>query len=211
MVFIICVIIVCYYVLKNSNKEVVIPTSSEELKEKVALLDIKESTNDKVTFNDNLNLESNSIIKVWIYSTPIYLGEFTIKEDNTGKYIDGLENIIKNANIENGTHNLLLIMDNEVLGYITIDINNTLGNQNNEEINNNTDNETSNNDDNKADNKTNTDENIVKTETVEEDIAYSTKKNNEVNLLRGKEVTFKKEQLGKRKLLIMLHILVQVV
>lgn len=160
------------------------------------------STELEVNISDDKRVELSSIkpekdkVKIWIFSTPIYLGEFNIINDNGKYYLDNLETILKNKKINDGNHKVLLLQNEKALGYFNITIkedtllssaempeisDNTIDNQGND---NNTSSETG---------KTTT-----KTIKVEEDIAFETEEVEEKNMLKGQKETSITGTKGKK-------------
>ncbi len=62
-------------------------------------------------------------VKIWAFSSPIYLGEFNIEKIDNKYYLEGLEDVLKSKDLEIGTHRLLVMQNDTSLGYIRIYIN----------------------------------------------------------------------------------------
>ena len=92
-------------ILNNSSEiEAVIDNNK-----KIELVSLKESENiDKV--------------KIWVFSEPIYLGEFNLIKEESKYYLEGLEDILKTKNLEIGSHRLLIMNGDKALGYVKIEI-----------------------------------------------------------------------------------------
>lgn len=66
--------------------------------------------------------ESVDKVKIWVFSEPIYLGEFNLVKEEGKYYLEGLENILKTKNLEIGSHRLLIMNGDKSLGYVKIEI-----------------------------------------------------------------------------------------
>ena len=90
--------------------------TSIELRANSKELKVNNISNGSIELAENL---SATRVTIWIYSNPELLGEFSI-ENNT---ITGLNEALSNIIITSGTHLLALVYNNEVLGYIKVEIN----------------------------------------------------------------------------------------
>lgn len=66
--------------------------------------------------------ENTDNIKIWAFSEPIYLGEFKLVKKDNKYYLEGLNDILKQKDLNVGTHRLLMMQDDKSLGYIKIEI-----------------------------------------------------------------------------------------
>lgn len=177
-------------------------------------------TEDKKIDLSNIEMAKDKSVKVWAFSSPVYLGEFSLVNVGDKYYLEGMEDVLKTKYITNGDHKVLILQDDKVVGYFNIrlsegnllsssqmsdgsDVKNT-GNDNNDSKVNNTDkNENKNNvnNENGSDN-INTNENKTSTKKleVEEDIKYTTEEIKETNMLKGKKETVVKGIKGKKKI-----------
>lgn len=104
---------------KNSNKEV------ESLKET-----LNTSLEINAVVNEDKSIELGTIdvkddmdsVNIWVFSEPVYLGEFKLVKKDTKYYLEGVNEILKDKNLDMGTHRLLLMQNDKSLGYVTIEI-----------------------------------------------------------------------------------------
>ncbi len=69
------------------------------------------------------NKDDISKVKIWVFSEPVYLGEFSLVKKDNKYYLEGLNDILKKKNLKAGNHRLLVMYDDKSLGYIKIEIN----------------------------------------------------------------------------------------
>lgn len=121
------VIFLCLTNKRNSNDEV---TRVNNLLEKSSVIDGGVSKDKRVEIKlNNENMESVIKVDVWLFSNPVYLGEFNLIKSENGYYeLDDISSVLKDKNIEAGNHKLLILKDKEALGYVDIkvDINSIL-------------------------------------------------------------------------------------
>lgn len=106
---------------KNSNDEV---KKVNTLLEKSSVIEGGVSKDKRVEIKlDNEKIDVTSKVKVWLFSNPVYLGEFNlIKKDNGYYELDDISIILKSKNVAAGNHKLLILKDNETLGYVDIKV-----------------------------------------------------------------------------------------
>ena len=125
--------IVLYFVFTNtdettSSKEekpeekVVAPAdNTEELLKEMEVIENTTITEDEIVFSEDVKLEENQKVAVWIYSKPKFLGYFEVVEKNGVKMIKGLKEAMKELKIESGNHNIAIVTEEgESVGYIDI-------------------------------------------------------------------------------------------
>lgn len=121
------VIFLCLTNKRNSNDEV---TRVNNLLEKSSVIDGGVSKDKRVEIKlNNENMESVIKVELWLFSNPVYLGEFNLIKSENGYYeLDDISSVLKDKNIEAGSHKLLILKDKEALGYVDIkvDINSIL-------------------------------------------------------------------------------------
>lgn len=61
-------------------------------------------------------------VEIWVFSDPIYLGEFNLVKTDDKYYLEGLEEVLKTKALKAGNHRLLLMNDGKSVGYIKIEI-----------------------------------------------------------------------------------------
>ena len=150
--------------------------NTSDLKKRQSKLSAEVVDQDKIEFRDDVGLSVGEKIAVWVYSEPKFLGFFEIKVVGGVKYIEGLAEAIANLNIEPGVHNIAIVTsEGRPVGYIDIYIED--GGEIKEEKP-------------SEEGSAGTEKNEV----VEEKIAFASRTENEVNMLRG--VT-KITQVGK--------------
>ena len=61
-------------------------------------------------------------VTVWLFSDPVYLGEFNLVKIDNKYYLEGLNDVLKDKDIEAGSHRLLVMNKKEAVGYIRVEI-----------------------------------------------------------------------------------------
>ena len=170
-----------------------LPTSTEELLDLYGEIAFANDSLDRINFSFNMNVSSGDEVSVYVYSSPKLVGNFKVQEETGNLYIDGLESILKTMNLEAGMHHLVLVLDEQILGYVEITIPEEFKTEVNEENPNN-----ENSDENNSSNENTTN---MKTETkIEtENISYSTEEVSEVNMKRGERRVTQAGQVGKKE------------
>ena len=183
-------------VLTDPEQPSSLASDTEELLNTYKKLDTISVSLDKISFVNSLGIEVGSKMDVYVYSTPKFVGTFEVMEENGVKYITGMKQVLDAIDLEDGEHHLALLLNGEVLGYVSIAI------SRDHEDNPITEEETS-------ENTEGSDGSLPSVETKEEvvveieSISYQTKEVQEVNMKRGerkvttagvegsKEVTYK--------------------
>ena len=204
---------------KNEDKT---SENTINISEKLASASVLEVviTEDKKIDLSNIEMIKDKSVKVWAFSSPVYLGEFNLVSIDDRYYLEGIEDVLKTKYITNGDHKVLILQDDKVVGYFNIrlsggnllsssqmsdgsDLKNTGSDNNDSKVNNTDKNENKNNvnNENNSDNL-NTNENKTRTKKleVEEDIKYTTEEIKETNMLKGKKETVVKGVMGKKKI-----------
>ena len=110
----------------HTPPEKVPAANTEELKQTVAIIEVKEVTKDKIIFNTEAKVEVGDKVAVWVYSEPKFLGYFEVKEVNGEKIIEGLEKKLAELEIEAGEHNIAITTEEgEAVGYVDVVIEET--------------------------------------------------------------------------------------
>lgn len=125
--------IVLYFVFTNTDKpdssekeniedKIVAPAeNAEQLITEMEVIEIETITDDEIVFSENINLENNQKVAVWIYSEPKFLGYFDVVEKNGVKMIKGLKEAMKEIKIEPGNHNIAIVTEEgESIGYVDV-------------------------------------------------------------------------------------------
>lgn len=177
----------------TSKENFSLPADTEEMLETYEEMDTVSVTLNQIDFASNVDVSTGDEISVYVYSSPQFVGAFKVQEENDSMYIEGLESVLKTMNLEIGTHHLVLVLDEQILGYVEITIPEDFKTETNEE---NADNENSNENSSSNENTSNT-----KTETkVEtENISYSTEEISEVNMKRGERRVTQAGQVGRKE------------
>ena len=170
-----------------------LPTSTEELLDLYSEIAFANDSLDRINFSFNINVSSGDEVSVYVYSSPKLVGIFKVQEENGHMYIDSLESILKTMNLESGMHHLVLVLDEQILGYVEITIPEEFKTEVNEE-NPDTENSAENNSSNENTSNTKTE---TKVET--ENISYSTEEVSEVNMKRGERRVTQAGQVGKKE------------
>lgn len=61
-------------------------------------------------------------VTVWLFSDPVYLGEFNLVKIDNKYYLEGLNDALKDKDIVAGSHRLLVMNKKEAVGYIRVEI-----------------------------------------------------------------------------------------
>lgn len=95
------VIFLCLTNKRNSNDEV---TMVNNLLEKSSVIEGGVSKDKKVEIKlNNENMESVTKVELWLFSNPVYLGEFNLIKNENGYYeLDDISSVLKDKNIELG-------------------------------------------------------------------------------------------------------------
>ena len=169
-------------------------------------------------------LDTSKVIKLWAFSDPIYLGEFTLISEDGKYYIEGIEEILNSKYIISGNHQILILQDDNAVGYFNVCLNNgtLLSSKEMSSEETSKDNEISNEDSSSKDNNDNKDnkdqpanntvnkdnnsndhqEETTTTKEVEvlEDIKFTTEEIKETNMLKGKKETVEVGENGQKKI-----------
>ncbi|MGN1358067.1 MAG: G5 domain-containing protein [Bacilli bacterium] len=95
--------------------------NTEELKQMVSKVEVKEVTKDKIIFNTDAKIKVGDKVAVWIYSEPKFLGYFEVKEENGQKIIEGLQEKLAELEIDAGEHNIAITTEEgEEVGYFDV-------------------------------------------------------------------------------------------
>lgn len=103
----------------------------DDSKETTKLQDIlNDSLEIKTFIDEEKNIELTSLektltsdeVKVWVFSEPVYLGKFKLLKKDDKYYLEGLNEVLKEKNLEAGNHRLLVMQNDKSLGYIGIEI-----------------------------------------------------------------------------------------
>ena len=115
------VIIIIIVVGLNKNKEEK-PKNTVNISEKLASASMLEVviTEDKKIDLSNIEMAKDTSIKVWAFSSPVYLGEFSLVNVGDKYYLEGIEDVLKTKYITNGDHKVLILQDDKVVGYFNI-------------------------------------------------------------------------------------------
>ncbi len=171
------------------NKEM--PKDSSSLLETYKELEVTSVSLNKIEFGKNFEGKAGDKVTVYVYSTPKFVGEFEIQEIEETKYIEGLEEKLKVLNLSDETHYLAILIENQVLGYVKLEINietnEEIAEEPSEEI---TENEKP---------TENTTERTTETKVVTEDISYTTEEVKEVNMKRGERKVVTSGVTGKKE------------
>ncbi len=97
----------------------------DDSKETTKLQDIlNDSLEIKTFIDEDKNIELTSLektltsdeVKVWVFSDPICLGEFKLLKKDDKYYLEGLNEVLKEKNLEAGNHRLLVMQNDKSLG-----------------------------------------------------------------------------------------------
>lgn len=119
LISILTILMVMMLTKKNTNEEKVnlrnILNDSLEIK---AVINSDKSL-ELISFEDKDNTDK---VKVWVFSEPVYLGEFNLVKKDNKYYLEGLNDALLEKSLNAGSHRLLVMKDDKSLGYIKIEI-----------------------------------------------------------------------------------------
>lgn len=186
-------------------------------------LEVTINADKKVELSNLTSLDADKKVMLWVFSNPIYLGEFSLINNDGKYYLEGIEGILSSKYITFGNHQVLILQDDKAVGYFNISLAN--GSLLTSEEMNNTDtpsdeetpdkdinqDDSSNKDNNDkpASNTTNKDNNTndqkeetTTTKEVEvlEDIKFTTEEIKEKNMLKGKRENVEAGEKGQKKI-----------
>ena len=107
---------------QNDKDELVAPAEdTEDLVSSLDEVEVLNITEDAIEFEDDLKLEEGDKVEVWIYSKPKFLGYFEVVLKNGIKQINGLQEALKNIDIDDGEHNIAIVTEaGKSVGYIDV-------------------------------------------------------------------------------------------
>ena len=95
--------------------------NTEELKEKMEVIEASKVTEDEIVFAKEVELKENQKVAVWLYSEPKFLGYFDVVEENGVMMIKGLKEAMEELDVEPGDHNIAIVTEEgDSVGYIDI-------------------------------------------------------------------------------------------
>ena len=95
--------------------------NTEELKEKMEVIEASKVTEDEIVFSEEVELKENQKVAVWLYSEPKFLGYFDVVEENGVMMIKGLKEAMEELDVEPGDHNIAIVTEEgDSVGYIDI-------------------------------------------------------------------------------------------
>lgn len=213
-----------FAIKKNSGKESIRNNINlKEILNGASKLEVTINADKKVELSNLTSLNADKKVMLWVFSSPIYLGEFSLINNDGKYYLEGIEDILSSKYITSGNHQVLILQDDKAVGYFNISlVNGSL--LTSEEMNNTdtpSDEETpdkdinqddssnKDNNDKPASNTTNKDNNTndQKEETtttkevkVLEDVKFTTEEIKEKNMLKGKRETTEAGEKGQKKI-----------
>lgn len=216
-------------VKKNKNNEPVKNnTDVKSMLSSASKLEVNINEDKKIELTNLDSLDTSKVVKLWAFSDPIYLGEFTLVNEDGKYYLEGIEEVLNSKYITSGKHQVLVLQDDKAIGYFNISLSsgsllsskemssNKTTNDNetpnedssSKDNNDNKDNkENKDNNDQPANNTVNKDNNSNNEETtttkeveVLEDIKYTTEEIKEANMLKGKKETVEAGENGQKKI-----------
>lgn len=97
--------------------------TTEQMLAKTTELNNSEIKDKTLYFDKQNNLAANSSINIWIYSKPIFLGTFSIEEQNGRLAIKGIEEALIKLKSIKGDHDLVIISNNQSIARLSISFN----------------------------------------------------------------------------------------
>lgn len=206
-------------VLSLSKKEDKIPENTVNISEKLASASVLEVviTEDKKIDLSNIEMAKDKSVKVWAFSSPVYLGEFSLVNVGDKYYLEGIEDVLKTKYITNGEHKVLILQDDKVVGYFNIrlsegnllsssqmsdgsDVKNTDSDNNDSKVNNTDKNENNVNNENKN-NVNSENKNNVNNENNSNDINTNENKTSTKKLEVEEEIKYTTEEIKETNML----------
>lgn len=225
LLIIIIGLVIGFAVKKNKNNEPVRNnTDVKSMLSGASKLEVTIEEDKKVELTNLDFLDTSKVIKLWAFSDPIYLGEFMLASVDGKYYIEGIEEILNSKYITSGNHQILILQDDNAVGYFNVCLNNgtLLSSQEmsseetskdneilNEDSSSKDNNDNKDNKDQPANNTVNKDNNsndhqeeTTTTKEVEvlEDIKFTTEEIKETNMLKGKKETVEVGENGQKKI-----------
>ena len=225
LLIIIIGLVIGFAVKKNNGKESIRnDINLKEMLNSASKLEVTIEEDKKVELTNLDFLDTSKVIKLWAFSDPIYLGEFTLISEDGKYYIEGIEEILNSKYITSGNHQILILQDDNAVGYFNVCLNNgtLLSSQEMSSEETSKDNEILNEDSSSKDNNDNKDnkdqpvnntvnkdndsndhrEETTTTKEVEvlEDIKFTTEEIKETNMLKGKKETVEVGENGQKKI-----------
>lgn len=208
---------------KNNNEPIKNNMDVRNMLSNASKLEVVIDEDKKIELTNLESLDTSKVVKLWAFSDPIYLGEFSLVINDGKYYLDGIEGILSSKYITSGNHQILILQDDKAVGYFNISLNSgtLLSSKEMRREDTSKDNETPNQDDNssKDNNKDNNDkpanntvnkdnntnapqEETTSTKEVEvlEDIKFKTEEIKETNMLKGKKETVEAGENGQKKI-----------
>lgn len=208
---------------KNNNELIKNNTDVRSMLSNASKLEVIIDEDKKIVLNNLESLDTSKVVKLWAFSDPIYLGEFSLVINDGKCYLEGIEGILSSKYITFGNHQILILQDDKAVGYFNISLNNgtLLSSKEMSSEDTSKDNDTLNQDDNssKENNKDNNEKpanntvdkdnngNVPQEETtstkeveVLEDIKFKTEEIKETNMLKDKKETVEAGENGQKKI-----------
>lgn len=208
---------------KNNNEPIKNNTDVRSMLSNASKLEVIIDEDKKIELTNLESLDTSKVVKLWAFSDPIYLGEFSLVINDGKYYLEGIEGILSSKYITSGNHQILILQDDKAVGYFNISLNNgtLLSSKEMSSEDTSKDNDTLNQDDNssKENNKDNNEKsanntvdkdnnaNVPQEETtstkeveVLEDIKFKTEEIKETNMLKDKKETVEAGENGQKKI-----------
>lgn len=208
---------------KNNNEPIKNNTDVRNMLSNASKLEVIIDEDKKIELTNLESLDTSKVVKLWAFSDPIYLGEFSLVINDGKYYLEGIEGILSSKYITSGNHQVLILQDDKAVGYFNISLNNgtLLSSKEMSSEDTSKDNDTLNQDDNssKENNKDNNkkpanntvdkdnnanvpQEETTSTKEVEvlEDIKFKTEEIKETNMLKDKKETVEAGENGQKKI-----------
>lgn len=123
LLIIIIGLVIGFAVKKNKNNEPVKNnTDVRSMLSSASKLEVNIEEDKKVELTNLGSLDTSEVIKLWAFSDPIYLGEFTLISEDGKHYIEGIEEILNSKYITSGNHQILILQDDKAIGYFNISL-----------------------------------------------------------------------------------------
>ena len=103
--------VIGFAVKKNNGKESIRnDINLKEMLNSASKLEVTTEEDKKVELTNLDFLDTSKVIKLWAFSDPIYLGEFTLISEDGKYYIEGIEDILNSKYITSGNHQILILL-----------------------------------------------------------------------------------------------------
>lgn len=113
-------LIIINFVKKNTKEE---PVNLQNILNQSLEIQAVVNSDNTLEITSLEKIDDNNNVEIWAFSEPIYLGKFSLLKKDNKYYLEGLNDVLKEKNLDAGSHRLLIMQDGNSLGYIKIELN----------------------------------------------------------------------------------------